>query len=151
MDSVGFNLINSRSVSPRKPIQHRWLTFMSHRNDLSNLFAILIQNWIKHFNSNYFNFYQCRNPRLSCNEHDSAWWLRPVSFFKNFLKIRIEKEKLWFFKFYFFLRMTEVRKRTGKKEEKSIKSEKSNVPENDSKSKIVQIGKIQSNVSCVEN
>ena len=47
--------------------------------------------------------------------------------------------------------MTEVRKRTGKKEEKSIKSEKSNVPENDSKSKIVQIGKIQSNVSCVEN
>ena len=47
--------------------------------------------------------------------------------------------------------MTEVRKRTGKKEEKSIKSEKSNVPENDSKSKIVQIGKIQSNVSSVEN
>ena len=47
--------------------------------------------------------------------------------------------------------MTEVRKRTGKKEEKSIKSEKSNIPENDSKSKIVQIGKIQSNVSCVQN
>merc|ERR1712243_415593 len=50
-----------------------------------------------------------------------------------------EKEKLRFFKFDFFLRMTDARKRTGKKEEKSIKSEKSNVPENDSKSKIVQI------------
>ena len=38
--------------------------------------------------------------------------------------------------------MTEVRKRTGKKDEKSIKTEKSNGPESDSKSKVIQIGKI---------
>ena len=48
--------------------------------------------------------------------------------------------------------MTEVRKRIGKKDEKSIKSEKSNVPENDSKSKFVQIGKNQSfNVLRIQN
>ena len=55
--------------------------------------------------------------------------------------------KTIFFKTFIFeknLRMTEVRKRIGKKDEKSIKSEKSNVPENDSKSKFVQIGKNQS-------
>ena len=63
--------------------------------------------------------------------------------------------KTIFFKTFIFeknLRMTEVRKRIGKKDEKSIKSEKSNVPENDSKSKFVQIGKNQSfNVLRIQN
>ena len=38
--------------------------------------------------------------------------------------------------------MTEVRKRTSKKDGKSVKTEKSDDPESEPRSKIVQIGKI---------
>ena len=40
--------------------------------------------------------------------------------------------------------MTEVRKRTSKKDGKSVKTENSDGPEREPRSKVVQIGKIRS-------